>query len=174
MKIRLLSIFLLVLTSIGLTGCSVNYGFKSTSVPDAKSIAITMFYNESDGGNGQLHIDFTEDLREYFQRNTKLDILTETGEHELLLEGAIVDYDIQSIAPTSNGEVELASLNRFIITVNAKYTNPYNEKDNFDRNFSHNVDFDADEDISSVEEELLDQLFEQIILKIFTASFDNW
>lgn len=164
----------MTLAGLALSGCSVKYGMTSASIPNAKSIAITMFYNESNGGNGQLHIDFTDDLREYFQRNTKLEVQTETGENDLLLEGAIVDYDIISVAPSSNGEVELATINRYVMTVNAKYTNPYNEKDNFDRNFSHNVDVDADTDMNSVEEELLDQLFEQIVLKIFTASFDNW
>lgn len=172
---RYLLIFIVTL----LSACSVNYSFTSTSAPtEAKSITIATFYNESSGGPPNFSQLFTEKTRDYFQQNTKLQITPSAG--DLNLEGAIIGYNVSPVAPqassgnTASGALEVASLNRLTVTIRAKYTNPFNEKDSFEQSFSNFLDFDASKSLSDVEDELLEEISDQIILKIFTRSFDNW
>ena len=156
------------------SSCSVNYSFTSTSAPNqAKSISISTFYNESPSGPPNFSQYFTEQTRSYYQNNTKLEIVPFNG--DLQLEGAITGYNIIPIAPeaAANG-IETAALNRLTITIRAKYTNPFNEKDNFDQNFSFFSDFDQSKSLSDVEDALIEEITEQLIIKIFTRSFDNW
>lgn len=154
-------------------GCSVNYSFTSTSQPtEAKSISIPVFYNESTGGPPNLSQFFTEKIRDYYQNNTKLDIVPTNGDLEL--EGTITGYDVRPVAPTQSANVEVSALTRLTIRVQASYSNPNNEKDNFNQAFSFFSDFDASKSLSDVEDELIDEITDQIIIKIFTQSFDNW
>ena len=169
----------LIFIVILLTSCSVNYSFTSTSAPtEAKSITIATFYNESSGGPPNFSQRFTEKTRDYYQQNTKLQIKPYEG--DLNLEGAIVGYNVNPVAPqvsnggTASGALEVAALNRLTVTIRAKYTNPFNEKDNFEQSFSFFSDFPATKSLSDVEDQLLDEISDQIILKIFTRSFDNW
>lgn len=170
---------LISILTVMLVGCSVNYSFTSTSAPtEAKSISIATFYNESSGGPPNFSQTFTEKARDYYQQNTKLEIVSNEG--DLQLEGAIVGYNVSPVAPEiSNGQgasgaSEVAVLNRLTVQVRAKYVNPFNEKDDFQQTFSFFSDFDANKSLGDVEDELLEEISDQIILKIFTRSFDNW
>ena len=171
--------FLIPFILLTLISCSVNYSFNSTSAPtEAKSISIATFYNESTGGPPNFSQTFTEKTRDYYQQNTKLEIVPYEG--DLTLEGAIIGYQVSPVAPqlsngtSASGSLETASLNRLTVQVRAKYANPFNEKDNFEQTFSFFSDYEATKSLSDVEDELLEEISDQIILKIFTRSFDNW
>lgn len=169
MRISIVSFLMMVLCS-----CSVNYSLTSTSAPNqAKSISIANFYNESPSGPPNLSQYFTEEAKSYYQNNTKLELVPFNG--DLSLEGAITGYNVIPVAPQQgvNG-LDVAALNRLTITVRAKYTNKFNEKDNFDQSFSFFSDFENTKSLSDVEDALIDEISEQIILQIFTRSFDNW
>lgn len=157
-----------------LCSCSVNYSFTSTSAPnEAKSISIANFYNESPAGPPSFSQYFTEETKTYYQNNTKLELVPFNG--DLTLEGAITGFNITPVAPQqgANG-LDVAELSRLTITVRAKYTNQFNEKDNFDQSFSFFSDFDKNKSLTDVQDALIDEISEQIILQIFTRSFDNW
>jgi len=173
MKFKILSLvtFFSVLFS-----CTVNYTTKSGTTPtEAKSIYIPVIYNEVGAGPSSMSQDFTELLREYFQRNTKLDITKAEVIGELTLEGYITGYYVKPISPSAgvNG-LEEAAQNRLTMVVKMKYINPFNKKDNFDQNFTYFKDFDGDKSLSEVESELLEEIYEQLIIQIFNKSFDNW
>lgn len=169
MKTVVITILFLVFCS-----CSVNYSFTSTSAPNqAKSISIATFFNESPAGPPNFSQTFTEETKTYYQNNTKLELVPFNG--DLTLEGAITGFDVSPIAPqqAANG-LDVAALNRLTITVRAKYTNTFNEKDNFDQSFSFFSDFEANKSLSDVQDALIDEISEQLILQVFTRSFDNW
>ncbi len=169
MRIAAITFLILLLCS-----CSVNYSLTSTSAPNqAKTIYIANFYNESPSGPPNLSQYFTEKTKSYYQNNTKLELVSSNG--DLTLEGAITGYNIAPVAPQqgANG-INIASLSRLTITVRAKYTNKFNEKDNFDQSFSFFSDFEANKSLSDVEDALIDEITDQLVLQIFTRSFDNW
>ena len=173
MKFKILNLIALCLFVFS---CTVNYTTKSGTAPtEAESIYIPIIYNEVGAGPSSLSQDFTELLREYFQRNTKLDITKTEEVGELTLEGYISYYKVQPISPTlgENG-LEEAAQNRLTMKVNMKYGNPFNKKDDFDQIFTYFKDFDGDESLSEVESELLEEIHEQLIIQIFNKSFDNW
>lgn len=155
--------------------CTGGYKFTNANAPsDAKTIAITLFYNESPGGPPDLSQTFTEAIREYFQQNTKLSVTKDPLTADLILEGNIVSYLIQPVAPVSDGSTETAAQQKLVIDVQASYTNNLNEKDNFNQRFSAFALFDGEKTLSEVENEKIEEITEQLVLKIFNKSFDNW
>jgi len=173
MKFKLLIPILLLVVVFS---CTINYTTKSGTTPtEAKSIYIPVVYNEVGAGPSSLSQDFTELLREYFQRNTKLDITKTEVVGELVLEGYISGYYVNPVSPSADANgLESAAQNRLTMVVNMKYVNPFNRKDNFTQNFSYFKDFDGDESLSDVESQLLEEINEQLIIQIFNKSFDNW
>ncbi len=172
MKFRILTgLFLAVLTA-----CTVSYSTISGTTPaDAKAIYIPIVYNQIGAGPPDISQAFTELLREYFQRNTKLEISKVPVPGELELVGYISGYRVTPISPTVNSDgTEQAAQNRLTMTVKFKYTNPFDKKTDFDQSFSYFKDFDGDQSLSDVEDELVDEIYEQLIILVFNKSFDNW
>ncbi len=165
---------LLTITSCG----GVSYTFKSTDIPqNAKTIAIMQFYNESTGGPSNLSQLFTEKVRDYFQNNTKLTIVADPSDADLILAGAITNYEVNPDAPSANGNGEQAAQQRMIITVQASYTNTISsdDKSNFsDQRFQSFALFDSEKNLSDVETAKIEEISDLIVVQIFTKSFDNW
>lgn len=159
-----------------LSGCGgVNYSFKSTDVPQtAKTVAIMQFYNESANGPSNISQLFTERLRDYFQNNTKLALITDPNNADLVLNGVISNYDVTPISPTSNGVTETAAQQKLSINIRTDYTNYSDTTQSFNQSFSGFAIFEADQNLSDVETEKIEEISDQIITKIFTASFDTW
>lgn len=165
--------FLLLFILLGCGG--VNYSFKSTDIPQtAKTIAIMQFYNESANGPSNISQVFTEKLRDYFQNNTKLALINDPNNADLVLDGVISNYNVSPISPTSDGVTETAAQQKLSISVNASYTNYSDTTQSFDKPFSAFSIFEASQNLSDVETEKIEDISEQIIIKIFTASFDTW
>ncbi|MEQ9442599.1 MAG: LptE family protein [Cyclobacteriaceae bacterium] len=158
------------------SGCGV-YSFTGAALsPEIQTISIDNFYNDAGNGPPNMSQLFTEEIRDYYQSNTRLALVPENG--DLLIEGAITRYEFVPVAPRSSGSNEVAdvaSLIRLNITVSASYINTYNDEYNFEnKSFTFFADFDSERDPSSVEEELIEEIFDQIIFDIFTASVANW
>ena len=122
---------------------------------------------------GQL---FTEDMKDYFQRNTKLELVPSKG--DLQFEGAISRYNISPQAVVSSGNQNVADrsgLMRLTIGVEVAFTNVNKEEENFKRTFSFYADYDPQTtSLTSVEPELVSQIFKEIIFEIFQASVAQW
>lgn len=175
MRSEKISIIILSLTI--LWGCAQPPRFtaKSEEVPVGE-IYIENFLNSSGGGPPDLSQRFTEDIKEYYQRNAKtLTLIQNNKSDSYQLQGNIVGYQLQYVAPTNTGDEESAGLSRLKITINTTYINPVNESKGFqNRDFSFYSDFSAERSLTDVEDELIPEIFEQIILDIFAASFDTW
>jgi len=170
-----LFVFLLGVPFIQSCGVSVNYSM-SGSTTDAETISITEFYNNADLGPANMSQVFTNDLKNYFMRNSNLTVIQEEG--ELQLEGEITDLRITPISPTATDDptqINRASSTRLTITVRATYINTLDEKMSFkDKSFSFYKDFDNELNVSDVEEAFIKEIFERIINDIFNASVANW
>ena len=165
---------LIILITIGLHGCGV-YTFTGTNT-NAQSITVLNFYNDTGMGPATLSQQFTERLRDYYQRNTSLAIVESGG--ELVVEGSIVGYNTMPVAPIASGndqQADVAGSTRLTIRVQVDFTNTLNEEEDFSRSFSFYDDFDSrTSNLTAEEDQLIDTIFDQIIFDIFNATVANW
>ena len=60
------------------------------------------------------------------------------------------------------------------MTVNVRFTNNKNHKEDFERAFSATRDFDSSQLLDTVQEELVTQMINEIVDAIFNAAVANW
>lgn len=162
----ILSLFIL------LCGCGV-YSLKSGSIPvEVKTISIDNVYNEFGGGPANISQIFTEKIKNYYQQNSRLEIVKSNGDWQL--EPKIVGYTITPVAPIGGAGNLTSTYNRLTIRVQVKFTNTLDEKANFDQSFSFFSDYDKDQSLSRVEAEKIDEISERIVFDIFTKTASNW
>lgn len=171
-----ISLVIALLAVVMNTSCGV-YSFTGASISaDVKTISIPTFYNNAPLGPSNMSITFTEKIRDYYLQNTNLVLVDSDG--DLQLEGAISNYTLTPVAVTAaedDSNIDLTSLTRITIYVDAIYVNTKDDTFDFDKTFSFFIDFDQDrQDLSSNEEEFVDEIFDQIILDIFNSSVANW
>ncbi len=156
-------------------GC--HYTFTGVSSP-ATSISIEQFFNNSDLAPANLGADFTNRLKDYYQRNSSIKVVSENG--ELAIDGVVTDYRLNPIAPTANNtdtnnRINAAALTRLTIAMKVTYSDSKEPKNSFkDKSFSFYQDFDNNLNFQTVQEDLEKKIFEQILLDIFNATVANW
>jgi hypothetical protein len=149
---------------------SACYTFRGASLdPSLKTIQIQNFAFQTAGGPANLSLTFNEKLKEYFQRNTSLK-MTNTNP-DLMFEGAIIGFDVEAQAPTSNDK---GGLNRLTIKVQVKFTNAKDENKNFDQEFSFYQDFPQTQTITAAQGALIPKILDQIVLDIFNKTAGEW
>jgi hypothetical protein len=151
----------LILGSCKLSLSGGNYG-------EAKTISIAFFPNNAALVQPTLSQSFTEDLRNFFQTQSPLSLISKGG--DLHIEGAITDYRVGPVGVSN----QAASSNRLTITVNVKFSNSKDSTKDFDSSFSRFVDFPSSQNISSIEQELVSQVNQQLIQDIFNKALINW
>ena len=175
MKLKTFNFTILLVFLSMFSGCGV-YSFTGASIsPDVKTISIQTFYNNAPLGPSNMTVLFTENIRDYFQQNTSLELVDSNG--DLQIDGYISNYTITPVAATASGQadgIDFSALSRITITVNASYVNLKDPTFDFDRSFSFFVDYDTSIDLASNEEAFVEEIFDQIILDIFNASVANW
>jgi hypothetical protein len=157
---------------IGLfSGCA--YSFTGTSLsPDIKSISISTFPNNSGQGPSFLTQVVTNEFRNYYQRNTNLDVLSRNG--ELQIDGQIINFSVTPVAAQIQNGQELGARNRLTITVQVKFTNTHDPKQNFDQAFSNFRDLPQNQNISQVDEATIRNIVELMLTEIFNKTVANW
>lgn len=152
-----------------LSSCGI-YSFTGTSLsPDIKTFTIVNFNMGTAGGPSDLPQKLTEQLKEYFQKNTSLTLQQNGG--DLLLEGTITGYDVLAAAPTANDQ---AGLNRLNVTIQVRFTNAKDETKNFDQSFTYFADFPQDQTLNQNESRLLPTIQENLVQQIFNKSAADW
>lgn len=161
---------LVVLVLLIFTPSCINYSFTGAPIT-AKTISIDFFANKARLVNPSLSQTLTDEMRDKFVNQTKLDLIP--GEADLHLEGEVIDYDTRPIAIQGN---ETAALNRLTIIVQVRFTNsePGKELDSFEQRFTGYEDYDATRSFSSVEDELVDIITNRIVTDVFNKAVVNW
>ena len=166
---RVILVLLFLHCSVFISGCGV-YSFTGTNLsPDIKTFSVLNFTMGTAGGPSDLPQRLTEDLKEYFQRNTSL--ISQPGGGDLVIEGSIVGYDVLAAAPTANDQ---AGLNRLNVSVQVRYTNAKDETKNFDQSFTYYADFPQDQTLNQNEARLLPTIRENLVQQIFNKSAADW
>ena len=160
----------LFLAIVTLGSCKVNYSFTGASIaPDVKTINIKLFPKSAALGPSTLSQSFTEKLKDKFVTQSNLALVTQNA--DLTLEGNITGYVVSPIAIQQN---EQAARNRLTITVNVKFTNLKDEKQNFETPFTRYADFKSDVNITTVESDLINDIDNQLVDDIFNKAVINW
>jgi hypothetical protein len=76
-------------------------------------------------------------------------------------------------ATGANGQ-NSAALTRLTITVQVKFTNSKDEKQNFDQNFVQFADFNSSSNLTDEESRLIKIIEEKLTQDIFNRCFSNW
>lgn len=170
-KIIFTTLFTLIVIVI-IQGCKVGYSFSGASIaPDVKTVSIKTFQNVAPLAQPTLSQTFTESLKDIFITQTNLSLVEKGG--DLQFEGKITGYNVAPVAIQGN-QISTASLNRLTITVQVKFINTKDEKQNFDQSFSRFADFDASRNLASVESELTKDINSQLSQDIFNRAVTNW
>lgn len=156
-----------------LTGCSV-YSFTGTNIdPEVKTISIATFQNNASNGPSFLAQRFTEDFKDYFQRNTTLKLVPRDG--DLQFEGAITAYDFAPAAIQREGNIDQAGQNRLTIQVQVKFVNTKDPLQDLEQTFQSSDSFSATEDITTINNDpRVRVITNNIITDVFNKSVANW
>ncbi len=168
MKKNLYLFFSLLLILITV-GCGA-YSFTGGNTGNAKTIQVNFFPNQAALVEPSLSQRFTQDLQDLFTRQTNLTLVRAGG--DLRFEGEIIGYRISPISATSN---QTAAQNRLTISINVRFTNALEEKDDFEKQFSFYYDYGASQQLAgSVLEAAYDEILPRITQDIFNASVAKW
>jgi len=172
----LISWWLLIGLPVLLLGgsCGV-YSFNGTNIdPTVKTFSIQTFQNTAPNAPAYLSQRFTEDIKDYFQRNTTLKLVPRDG--DLQFDGTVSAYDFAPAAIQQTGNVPIAGANRLTIQVQLRFTNTKDSKQDFEQTFQSQRDFAATQDIAAVNNDLTSvrEITRNIITDMFNKSVANW
>jgi hypothetical protein len=163
-------LFLIIsLLIFSFSACRVNFSFTGGNVdPNIKTISIHYLKNNATLVIPTLSQQLTDAIKDKFTSQTKLSLVNSGG--DLDISGEITGYITSPIAIQAN---ETASQNRLTITVNIRFVNKMDEKQNFETSFSRFVDYPSSKPFSEMEE-VIKQVNEYLVDDIFNKSVVNW
>ena len=160
----------IILLAVLLTACRMSVSLTGGTVDArAKTVAINTFPNHASLVNPSLSQTFTTALKEKIQGQTPLTIVNTNGDYEI--EGEITDYTVNPVAIQGN---DSPAMNRLTITVRVRFTNSFDENQNFDQSFSRYADYNSSLNLSSVEGTLVAEITDALTEDIFNKAFVNW
>lgn len=166
---KLLKIVSLIFTVVTIISCGA-YSFTGGNTGNAKTIQIDFFPNQAPLVEPTLSQRFTNDLQDLFTRQTNLTLVNNNA--DLTFQGEITGYQITPISATAQ---QTAAQNRLTITVNVRFTNKLNEKDDFEKQFYSYSDYGAQQQLTGgVLDAALSEILERITQDIFNASVAKW
>ena len=158
------------LLSTFLSSCKMSYSFSGASIaPEVKTFTVKFFGKTASLGPASLSQTFTEKLKDKFISQTNLALADKNA--DLTFEGSITGYSISPISIQAN---EIAAQNRLTITVNVKFTNLNDEKQNFESSFSRYADYESSKNLATIEDQLITQINEELVDDIFNKAVINW
>jgi len=159
-----------MLTVLG-CGSSNGYNLNGISVAeDVKTFQVNNFYNNAEIVEPGIDRQFTKRLQELVKNQTRLAL--DINSADLVYEGEITQFRVTPMTATAN---QRASQNRLTVTVNVRFTNNRNKKDDFEKPFSFYYDYDANMLLTgAMLNTALDEIFERITQDIFNESLAKW
>lgn len=147
------------------------YKFNGASIDytKTKTIQISDFAVRSSYVWGPMGPLFNNTLKDEFANHTRLVQVKRNG--DLKIEGEIIQYSQRNKSVSSEGHSAQVELT---MTVNVRFTNNANHKEDFERQFSASQTYESTQSLNSVQEELVTQMTKDIVEQIFNATVANW
>lgn len=163
---------LLTVLVIGvLSACSISYKFNGASIDysKTKTIQIADFPIRSSYVWGPMASIFNNQLKDVYANHTHLVQVKRNG--DLKIEGEITQYSQRNKSVNSEG---VSAQTELSMTVNVRFTNNANHKEDFERQFTATQSYESTRSLNSVQEELVTQMVKDITDQIFNATVANW
>ena len=162
---------LVVLLVMALTACSVSYKFNGASINynETKTIQIADFPIRSSYVWGPMASIFNNQLKDTYANHTRLIQVKRNG--DMKVEGEITQYSQRNKSVNSEG---VSAQTELSMTVNVRFTNNKNHKEDFERQFTATQSYESTRSLNSVQEELVTQMVKDITDQIFNATVANW
>lgn len=163
--------YILLLAVVALSGCSISYKFNGANInyQTTHSISVADFPNNAAMVNPLLSPTLTEAIRDLYQRQTRLQVLSKGGDLEI--EGEIVGYDISQGAIAANS---YASESKLTIRVTVHFTNNIYPEESFDKTYSASQTYDASQLLSDVQDQLCNIIITEISENIYNDTVAKW
>lgn len=160
-----------VLMVVLLAACSVKYGFNGASIDytKTKTIQIADFPVRSSYVWGPMGPMFNNQLKDVFASHTRLQQVKRNG--DLVIAGEITNYSQRNKSVSSEGYSAQTELS---ITVNVRFTNNKNHKEDFEQQFTSAKTYETTQSLASVQEELVTEMVKDLCDQIFNATVANW
>ncbi|MBP7359719.1 MAG: LptE family protein [Prevotella sp.] len=162
---------ILILSAVLLISCKVSYKFDGASIDynKTKTIQINDFPIRSSYVWGPMQNIFNNELKDVFANHTHLAQVKRNG--DMIIDGEITQYSQRNKSVSSTGQSAQTELS---MTVNVRFTNKANHKEDFERQFTATSSYENTQSLSSVQEELVTQMVKDITDQIFNATVANW
>lgn len=166
---RLLYICSFLIICLNLSSCGY-YSFTGADTGNAETYQVNFFQNQAPLIEPGIDRDFTLQLQDLIQNQTKLSLASSGA--DLIYEGEIVQYYVAPMTATSDSR---AAENRLTIAVNVRYYNTLEPEKDFEQKFSFYFDFPANDQLAGpVKDEAIEEIFTRITQDVFNASLTNW
>ena len=154
-----------------LAACSVSYKFNGASINYDKvhTIQIADFPIRSAYVWGPMGPMFNNQLKDVFANHTRLQQVKRNG--DMKIEGEITQYQQRNKSVSSEGYSAQTELS---ITVNVRFTNNTNHKEDFERQFTATSSYSTTQSLNSVQEKLVTDMIKDLTDEIFNATVANW
>ena len=141
-----------------LSACTISYKFNGASIDytKVKSISIKDFPNQAPLVYAPLAQLFTEELKDIYVRQTRLNMVRENGDLDAVKENAF------------------ASQSKLTITVRVRYSNRTKPEEDFEQSFSAYREFENTQLLQDVQDQLCSEMVEEIADQIYNATVANW
>lgn len=161
----------IAILAVLLVACSISYKFNGASIDysKTKTIQIADFPIRSSYVWGPMAPIFNNKLKDQFASHTKLQQVKRNG--DLKIEGEITQYNQRNKSVSAEGYSAQTELS---ITVNVRFTNNVEHKEDFERQFTATSTYETTQSLASVQEELVTQMVEELCDQIFNATVANW
>ncbi len=159
-------------TLLLLTSCSLpSYKFNGASIDynKTKTIQIADFPIRSSYVWGPMQSIFNNQLKDAYANHTHLIQVKRNG--DMKIDGEITQYSQRNKSVSSTGQSAQTELS---MTVNVRFTNNANHKEDFERQFTATSTYENTQSLTSVQEELVTQMVKDITDQIFNATVANW
>lgn len=153
------------------SACSIKYRLDGASIDytKTKTIQIADFPIRSSYVWGPMGPMFNNQLKDVFVNHTRLIQVKRNG--DLRIEGEIIQYSQRNKAVSSEGYSAQTELS---ITVNVRFTNNANHKEDFERQFTATSSYETTRSLNSVQEQLVSEMVKDLTDQIYNATVANW
>ena len=153
------------------SACSIKYRLDGASIDytKTKTIQIADFPIRSSYVWGPMGPMFNNQLKDVFANHTRLIQVKRNG--DLRIEGEIIQYAQRNKAVSSEGYSAQTELS---ITVNVRFTNNANHKEDFERQFTATSSYETTRSLNSVQEQLVSEMVKDLTDQIYNATVANW
>jgi len=166
MKMKIIGILVLILS---LQSCGY-YSFTGADTGNAETFQVNFFQNNAQLVEPGIDRDFTLQLQDLIQNQTKLSLTNSNA--DLVYEGEITRYYVAPMTATADSQ---AAQNRLTIAVNVRFYNILDPEKDFEQNFSFYFDFPANELLTgATRDEAINEVYLRITQDVFNASLTNW